>query len=62
MNSTISKDFFLYDSKIAANTSLDISDYGRPKVGMYRFDFWIQAVTKGLKKVCVGRQIKYCRN
>ena len=50
MNYTMSKDFYLEDGKIVANTSFALSDYGRVTNGQdYEFQFSIEATTIGLK-------------
>ena len=57
MNPTMSRDFFLDDGKIALNTSYEHSDYDLLVTGKDFFHFWIQAVTKGLKKFVLGVRI-----
>ena len=50
MNSTMSRDFYLENGKIVANTSFALSDYGRVTNGQdYEFQFSIEATTIGLK-------------
>ena len=56
MNSTMSRDFFLDDGKIALNTSYELSDYNYETESNF-FYFWIQAVTKGLKEFVLGVRI-----
>ena len=50
----MSKDFNIDDGKIAVNTSLDLSDYGRfTAVGTHSFYFYLKAKTMGLKEFLV---------